>query len=279
MICAAGGIGYTMSEQPIAAFYDEFSTKLVRDWVYGNKRVEAQLERVIVVGCGCGEVADFLARRVARRGRILAIDISPANIRIARLLFPHKRIEYRCVDILAGAIPGPWNAVVLPDLYEHIPAEGRDRLHGNLRHMLGSSGRVLLTLPSPWHQAMLRDRGCGLQIVDETVALSDLTAMADDLGALLTYFSMVSVFRTNDYIHAVIEQGADRCRSINPLDRVRLKRSPGRLGLFVRRRFGQVGRLARAWRRWRVGRLLGPGALQDAGERRTPSQSAIEEAQ
>jgi len=256
-----------MSEGKRANFYDEFSPKLVRDYVLGNRRVDAQLaflrdaigpstKRILVLGCGSGEATCFIARRIAKRARILGIDISPSNIRIAEALFPHKHIEYRCADALKGPIQGDWEVVVLPDVYEHIPADARAKLHANLKRMLGHRGRVLLTIPSPGHQAMLRREGKGLQIVDETVTLSDLTAMADDLGGSLTYFSMVTVFRTNDYIHAVIEPGADQVGPINIPDRLALKRvrTPFRAG--VHKKVGRSGKMTRAWRRWRVARLL-----------------------
>ena len=52
----------------IADFYDHFNDRLQRDFVYGNKRVEAAIERVasqitestktlLDVGCGCGQLA------------------------------------------------------------------------------------------------------------------------------------------------------------------------------------------------------------------------------
>ena len=258
----------------VTSFYDEFSARLVRDYVHGNKRVDAQIaflrdaigpetERIVVIGCGSGEVAHYVAGHIAKRARILAVDISPTNIRIAQLLFPHRRIEYRCADALNTPIQGSWDVIVLPDVYEHIPLEVREKLHANLKPMLSTRGRVLLTLPSPGHQAMLRERGEGLQIVDETVTLNDLTTMADDLGATLTYFAMVTVFNTSDYVHAVIERGADRLRSITQADRLALKRLGARPGPLRRRWLVRSGRLRRAWRRRRVARLLASLQAQD----------------
>ena len=257
----------------IASYYDDFSTRLLSDYVVGNRRIEAQCsflreaiaptaKRIIVIGCGSGQSAYFMARRVARRASIVGTDISPVNIRIARLLFPHKRIEYRHADILQERLDGVWEVVVLPDVYEHIRTSDRTKLHANINPALGERGRILITVPSPGHQQFLRERGDGLQIVDETVTLDDLRMMADELRASLTFFSMVSVFRTNDYIHAVIERGADRVRPIIARDRLPIKRQVPWFRTQWNRWVARSGKLTRPWRALRVARRLGRLRMQ-----------------
>ena len=62
---------------------------------------------------------------------------------------------------------------MLPDIYEHPPQEARGRLSARSA-CSPEGGLVLLTAPTPGHQAALRRPGKGLQPVDEEVSLPDL---------------------------------------------------------------------------------------------------------
>ncbi len=254
----------------VEAFYDAFSERLLRDYLIPNRRVLAQCaflreamsgneRRVLVIGCGSGQVTHEIAATMARRADVCGVDISGSNIAIARALFGGRRINYQRLDILEDAVNGVWDAVVLPDVYEHIPAASRDLLHGKLKRMLGERGKILLTLPSPGHQAMLHAMGVGLQVVDETVTLDDLTRMADEVDATMTYFACVSVFRTNDYVHAILERGCEDVRPIGATDRIKIKRQTGRLARWWRL---WLGRWGLCW--WPVRRMRAAGALRRA---------------
>ena len=111
---------------------------------------------------------------------------------------------------LTDHLEGSWDAILLPDVYEHIPSGRRGDLHERLRALLDHDGVVLITLPSPGKQEALRARGEGLQIVDETVTAMDLAKMGDEVGAPLSYMNLVSVWEQNDYVHAALARGAAR---------------------------------------------------------------------
>jgi len=251
----------------VEAFYDAFSERLLRDYLIPNRRVLAQCtflrdalsgdeRRVLVIGCGSGQVTHEIAATMTRRADVFGVDISGSNIAIAVALFGGRRLSYQRLDVLEDAVDGTWDVIVLPDVYEHIPATSRELLHGKLKRMLGESGRILLTFPSPGHQAMLHAMGVGLQVVDETVTLDDIMRMADDVDAAMTYFGYVSVFRTNDYVHAVLERGCDDVRPIIATDRLRIKRQTGRLIRWWRLWFGRWGLCWWPARRMRAARVL-----------------------
>jgi SAM-dependent methyltransferase len=216
-------------------------------------------QSILVVGCGSGEGALILARH-ARGARILAVDLSAENIRIARALFSHERIHYRKADVLSDALEGRWRFILLPDVYEHIPSARRAELHGRLRSLLAPGGRVLLTVPSLYHQRALQAAGTGLQIVDELVSLDDLNRLAVDLGATLSYFSTISVWRTNDYVHAIVELDAERYAPVTRDEWLPVKGCPRRcLSERVLGRLGRavgLNRLRSRWRRARIQRRL-----------------------
>lgn len=208
-----------------AEYYDAFGGTFLRDIICGNRRVQAvhqflrqaiprDTERILLVGCGAGRDAWELARRVAPTATILAVDISENNIRLATTLYSHPHVTYRHVDILDGPVGDAWQYIVLPDVYEHIPRPRRVDLHEMFRRSLTNDGRILLTCPTPWYQQMLRERGSGLQIVDEDVTLGDIEAIANHVGGFLSLYRTVSIWNANDYFHAIVE----RRTGIYPLD-------------------------------------------------------------
>jgi len=115
-------------------------------------------------------------------------------------------------------------------------------------------------VPSPGKQASLYASGHGLQVVDEVVTLEDLHLVARSVGGVLTYFNMISIWDTNDYIHAVIERGAESIRSLAENDKLPIKgwgrRTIWKRGLdFLGYRL-RFYRLQERWLRQRVHRKL-----------------------
>jgi SAM-dependent methyltransferase len=213
----------------IESFYNTFASRLIEDYVHKNDRVQHQLrflaaaipsstKSVLILGCGSGESALFVATQVATRARVLGIDISHVNLRVAQRVFRHERIMYQKADLTGTSLGGPWDVIILPDVYEHIPRDERGRLHAQLRSAVGARGRILLTVPSPGKQSSLYAIGKGLQPVDEVVTLEDLIRLAGDVKGAVTYFNSISVWEVNDYLHAVIELDAHHVRPIEDTD-------------------------------------------------------------
>ena len=100
------------------------------------------------------------------------------------------------------------------------------------------------------------------KIVDEVVTLEDLNVVAKEIGGALAYFSLLSVWETNDYIHAVIERETEPVRPIKEEDELPIKgRVPRNLWHRLKDalgvRFG-LFRLHEEWNRRRISRRI-PG--------------------
>lgn len=255
----------------VEAYYNEFSPKFVEDFVHGNDRVKRQLDffaeaippetrRVLVIGCGSGQGAHHIATRIATEARVLGVDISESNLRLASALFAHERVEYRRMDVTRETPDGEWDIIVLPDVYEHIPREAHARLHARLDQLLAPRGKVLFTLPSPGYQKHLYKTGEGLQVVDEIITMEDLVQFAANVKGELTYFRLISIWLTNDYLHAMIERGSEEMREIGAADSLPVKGLPprnlstrGRDFLLHRLR---LKRLPPVWRQWQARKRL-----------------------
>jgi SAM-dependent methyltransferase len=94
--------------------------------------------RCLDVGCGGGDVALELARRVRPSGRVLGVDIDDAKLELAR----HEasaaglsNVEYRNADVLAGALDERFDVVYARFLLSHLadPAGATTMLVGAAR--------------------------------------------------------------------------------------------------------------------------------------------------
>lgn len=260
----------------IRAYYDEQSRQWAKQYACGNRRLDRQRElfahaiprdakRILIVGCGTGDAAHHIATRIARSAQILATDLSGRAIRLARKLHPHPRVTYQSLDVPADEPSGTFDVIVLPDVYEHIPIEKRSDLHARLSAWLTARSMLILTVPSPAHQQYLKDRGEGLQIIDETVTLDEIVSLARDIGGTLTYFNSIHVWHTNDYFHAVIERGDPRMKPLSESDYTRLKVGQKPSWLDRIKRLTGIGKPAGILRRRRIERLLRDESSQPRG--------------
>ena len=195
-------------------FYDRFADSvLLQDFRRLNLRQEAIKQlcrrfvrpgaRVLEIGCGVGIIARYLQ---SFAGDILGVDISERNIEVARAYAENERCKFIMLDVIeeAGGLDGrgPFDAVLLPDVIEHIPKERYRGLFKTIESVLAPSGRVLITHPSPEHQRYLKEhRPEALQVVDETVYLADIL---DATTLKLLSFEYKDIFCKNQYIHLVL---------------------------------------------------------------------------
>jgi SAM-dependent methyltransferase len=114
-------------------------------------------ERVLDVGCGIGSVAFDLATRA--RATVVAIDVSPWALEVARERHAHPAIEYVQADARSFVPDRPIDVAVLSNVLEHVDA--RSEL---LRGLFERAGvrRLLVRVPSverDWTVPLRRELG------------------------------------------------------------------------------------------------------------------------
>ena len=244
----------------IRSFYDAFTQKLVRDYIDGNVRQSRAFELVrsaigpdtrtiLDVGCGIGASSASYVEG-ASRVSVHGVDISPNNIRVATALFGGPRLRFSVSDMTSPPGDERYDLIALVDMHEHIPRASWPAFHATLARSLGERGTLVMTTPSPTHQDYLRTmKPEGLQVVDETLELDDVTALARALDATVTRYEWVGVWHTGDYVHTVIS----RAPRFDPIPRrarwvptVRPRVTVNRAEDLVRRLAARVDRERRA---------------------------------
>lgn len=208
------------SAETIRDYYDDMVPGFLSGYVYGNNRIASALRFVLEwtprdaraildAGCGIGESTDALKRH--RPGAfVLGIDAHARLISLARTLFDGDGPVFDVMDMTRANPSGaPFDVIVLMDAYEHIAGQDRTVLHATINRLLAPNGRVLLTVPSPSYQHFLRnERPHDVQPIDEDVSIDDLRRLAIDVGGTLVHVAEASIWRSNDYLHAVIARDA-----------------------------------------------------------------------
>lgn len=205
------------STAEISSFYDQFQVRQLRDYVYGNLRVEKATElvssvitdetkNVLDIGCGIGIGATAYAKRHSHI-RVVGVDISPQNIETASRLSNDDRVSFLRSEMQSPPAGGPFDVITMIDLYEHIPVEKRASFHRAVAASLADNGVVVLTTPSRLHQQWLAEhKPEWLQIVDETVELIDIARLADDIGATVVHHEWVDIWRPNQYCYTILSR-------------------------------------------------------------------------
>jgi 2-polyprenyl-3-methyl-5-hydroxy-6-metoxy-1,4-benzoquinol methylase len=168
-------------------------------------------DRILEIGCGIGTLTELLAAELDTEGAVVAIDLSPRSIQVAKSrLTRFSRVELHAGDILDLEISGSFDVIVLPDVIEHIPAELHRRLFARLAGMLSRHGFMLANYPNPYYLQWCRQhRPEVLQIIDQPIKADALLADVYASGLYLHFLETYSIWiREGDYVLAVFRRAA-----------------------------------------------------------------------
>lgn len=102
--------------------------------------------QVLEVGCGDGFGSRIIAQSV---DSLTAIDFDPEFIEDARDVASDKyKIDFRQHDMLAGPVPGRFDAAYSLDVLEHIQPEDEDIFLANIASSLSENGICIMGSPS-----------------------------------------------------------------------------------------------------------------------------------
>lgn len=189
------------SSKDISSFYDGFAshqkktgTNIRHRTIFRNLK-NAGLKKdssVLEIGCGIGTVTSLIAK-YALKAKIVAVDISPQSIEIAKQVQKHfPNIQFIVSDMTDFKSELKFDFVVLPDVLEHIPVEQHRNLFNVIRKHTHPDSTVLINIPNPPYLRWLRkNKPNVLQIIDQPIStdilLNDVYANDFHLHSLNVY--------------------------------------------------------------------------------------------
>jgi SAM-dependent methyltransferase len=210
----------TKPTDEVKRYYDEHIDGKIKGFIDGNDRIErawATVERwapsspssVLEIGCGIGDICWRMARRW-ERARVVGIDISPASIQAATRLFGSSRVSFHEGKLTRKTLDGPFDLILLMDVYEHLAIGERQSVHAAIADLLSSRSRIILSVPTPRHLAWLRaNEPREIQPVDEDIGIDTLSVLARSTGTEILLYEEVGVWHEGDYAHAVLGRPGD----------------------------------------------------------------------
>ncbi|MUL37299.1 hypothetical protein BWI75_13360 [Gloeocapsopsis sp. AAB1 = 1H9] len=210
-----------ISLQEVKTYYDEHTSDKLKNFVAGNARVrKAWLtveqwapknpQRILEIGCGIGDTCWRMTRQWLD-AEVVGLDISSISLETAQKLFSSSRLSFVQGPLVKGLIASKFDLIVLMDVYEHIQVEDRPQLHQALKDLINDKGRIILSFPTPRHQAWLRKyKPDGLQPIDEDIDVNTILSLASDLDTEVLLYQEVDVWHEGDYAHAVLGKREDR---------------------------------------------------------------------
>ena len=147
-----------ISERAMALGHGEHPKHRLTDYHgFFSDRLAADA-RVLDIGCGYGAVAASIAAAAPGR-HVTGIDIDPGNVAQARATHNLANLAFAEADATAGLPAGPWDAVVLSNVLEHI-----DHRTDFLRAVIQDAAptQVLIRVPlfeRHWHLPLRAELG------------------------------------------------------------------------------------------------------------------------
>lgn len=194
-------------KKEIESYYDDYADAQIKTGI--NQRHHSILRllrqsglrryhRVLEVGCGIGALTYLLARYLSPRSELVAIDISPKSVGIARQRlrnYPNCRVfAGEAEDILPSH--QTYDVIVLPDVLEHIPLEQHKQLFIVLRSLLTTNGFIFIHIPHPnflhWSEQHLPDT---LQLIDQPVYTDKMLFNVYPAGFYLHHLNSYGLWR------------------------------------------------------------------------------------
>lgn len=203
-------------DEKIKDYYDNASIGKIRDFIFGNARVDiawntikTTVEKpteILEIGCGIGAMCNRCNLRWPD-AHIIGIDISAKSIDIAQKLFESKNCKFYSQLPKEHDNRKKFDLIFLIDVIEHVEKAQRQQLFSFIENNLSENGMLMLAFPTP-HMLDINRKYYPekLQPIEENVYISDLQEISKAINKPLVLYKEVFVWEKRDYAHAIFSE-------------------------------------------------------------------------
>ena len=177
-----------------------------------SKLVSAGLKstsNVLEIGCGIGTFSGLLADLIPN-GKGLCVDISDKSIEEASNCYNLKtNLTFKTANAIEHNFGDQsFDAVVLPDVIEHIPLEFHSKLFEKISQLLKPQGFVFIHIPNPHYLAWCHEnRPDLLQIIDQPIYTDELITNTSPYGLNIHSLNTYSIWvEDGDYQYIILKK-------------------------------------------------------------------------
>lgn len=176
-----------------------------------EKAIEAGLETshdVLEIGCGIGTQTELLVKYL-KNGSIYSCDISPESIKTAKINLSHfNNLTLEVQDATDFCLSKQFDAIIMPDVIEHISLELHARMFQNMDKMLKPDGFIFIHIPNPEYlEWCLENRREILQIIDQPIYTNLLLQNLEGTDLVITHLGTYSIWvEKGDYQYIVLRR-------------------------------------------------------------------------
>lgn len=205
------------NNKEVIDFYNQYTTRQKQHGINArhqsimNKAILHGLKpghNVLEIGCGVGTQTKLLAGYL-KKGTLYSCDISPENIRIAKDdLQKFSNTHCEVADATVFLIDRQFDAIIMPDVIEHIPLELHAAMFQNMAKMLKPDGFIFIHIPNPEYLEWCRiNRPDLLQIIDNPVYPAIMTRSIENTGLYLNTMVTYGVWlKDGDYQYIILKK-------------------------------------------------------------------------
>lgn len=198
----------------VEEYYDNFSSEQVKTGI--NKRHHSIHEwllkfglkpehHCLEIGCGIGTQTELLVNYL-NEGKITSVDISSESIQIAKKrLDRFKNLELIAADITTHKITNKFDAIILPDVLEHIPIEKHKDLFEKIQSLIKPDGFIFVHIPNPYYLEWChKNTPEVLQIIDQPIYTDILCDSLYCNNLYIHTLTTYSIWIDNDDYQAIL---------------------------------------------------------------------------
>lgn len=190
-------------------------------------------DRVLEVGCGFGTITSLMAKYV-KSGKITAVDISEERIASCKRQFQGRtNVEFLVSDMTDFSAAEKFDAVVFPDVLEHIPIEAHADLFKLISSLLKEDGKIIIHIPHPYSISYFRRTNPKvLQIIDQSIHTDLLVQSVYPAGLMIHSLRSYQLSNDQPDYQIIVLRKQKEYTALNPLPVNQIRKR--KLGLRIR---------------------------------------------